>query len=194
MKATLILAVFLIANFQTAFADTKMTTDVCLKLIMNTTSGVFYNEDNIELVKQADGVFNKKDSDLYFKNVVDKLDAKLIKECEDKRGNYTFEKFQKTYTETCGDACRESVSVLNTNIATEFARKDRVRNVCATLCNQGKDKLDFLKQGIDMAKADSPKSAPDCTGVVSDKGRGIEVKSIGIDLDTRKTTIKTTGK
>lgn len=191
---TLLLTIALIANFQTAFADTKMTTKVCLKLMISTTSHVFYNEDNIELLKEANGILSKKDSDLYFKTVLDKLDPKLINGCQDNRDNYTFEKFQKTYAETCRAACHDSASVLDTNIISKLTKKDRVRTVCFTLCKQGEDKLDFLKQGIDMAKADSEKSAPDCTGVVSDKGRGIEVKSIEVDLDTRQTTIKTSGK
>lgn len=181
MKITLLTLVF---TFSTSLlAETKMSTATCLKLMTSTTADVFYNDDSHHLLV-ANGLYDKQDSDLYFKNVVTALNEKLGSECTKNRDSYTLEKFKKTYADTCKVECREGVTALETTVINSISKSNRGIGVCATFCKQGVEKLDLLKQGIDMAKADSEKPAQDCSGAVANTTRTNTPKTSFDKIDT----------
>lgn len=190
MKATLLL---LALAFSTSiFADTKMTDKDCRDLAVSTGVTPFLKENNIELFKVHE-LDKGSDSSKYFADVMNGLLGNLTELCKKNENTFTIEEFTRKHFASCTSLCTDRVSIFNPIIGKQAKQKDAL-DVCNSLCKKGFDQLQTLQQGARMAKAANEKSAPDCTGVVSGKGRGIEVKAIEVNVDTGKTTIKTTGK
>jgi hypothetical protein len=194
MKATLILAVFLLATFQTVSADTKLSDETCKELSTSSSVEAFSRDRNTELVK-AYKLDEGPDSVNFFYEVTIRLKKSYDQLCKSKKDNVTIQEFREKQIKTCGDQCFQvSEEVFKNPMFGSNPKLKNADSVCHALCLKDYDKLNHVALGIDIGKNSKASAAGDCTGVVSDKGREIDVKSIEVDLDTRKTTIKTKAK
>lgn len=192
MKATLLV---LSLTFSTAiFADTKIDTPTCYKLKTAVSSKIFSRATIVGRLK-IKGLENERTVG-HLDTVDYNLNKDLEKYCTDNK--VTIESLIKYQSKACINHCGGDKDLKTKRGLFDkdqiFSESEVVFQVCNSLCEEGAEKLKIFKMGADINPKDKSNTSPDCTGAVSDKGRGIEVKAIEVNVDTGKTTIKTTGK
>lgn len=192
MKAILLALVLTFSS--SIFADTKIDARTCNKL-----NGVFSRQSIVGLLK-VKNIDNDRTVE-YLDNVNVNLNKEIEIYCE--KNQVTIESLIQKYAKTCSTRCHEDDKDLNLKKKPGlldsdklFSESDKAFKACETLCAQAQEKLDTFKMGADIAAKPQSKASPDCSGVVSDKGRGMEIKAVEFDLDkrTRTTILKTSGK
>jgi hypothetical protein len=182
MKTTLFTLLVLIFSTST-FADTKIDTNTCLKLKLSVGTGVFSRAAIVGNLK-----IKKIESDRtveYFDTVHHNLTKDLEKYCIDNK--VTIESLIKYHDTTCDNHCGADKDLKQKRGLFDedkiFSEAEIAFQVCSSLCKEGAEKLKIFKMGADVTPKEKSNHSPDCTGAVSDKGRGIEVKSLSMEED-----------
>lgn len=189
----ILLTVLMLATFKSVYADTKMDDKTCQSLATDASVTLFATANNADLYN-AYSVRREKESYDYIEAIKKNLSENYKKLCDSKKDNITVEEFMAHQQNTCGSQCDADSKMFKTYLIGKNGLKDRVVGICKDLCGKSYQKLEFLKLGTNMGKESAGKASPDCSGAVSDKGRGVDVKAIEFNVDTGTTTINTSEK
>lgn len=184
MKVTLLL--FALTFSASIFADITVTQSECENL-----AGNIVNESIVVNMKEYPATDEGKK---FLKDMTTALHAETNTLCKNGTEIYTI---KDLYEKKCKELCKEKSDAGFKESALLTLNREKIRKEvtteCRNACSIGSDLAQNMIRGYIAGKA-TKGASPDCSGAVSDKGRGVEVKSIEVNLDTRKTTIKTTGK
>lgn len=190
----MILQTFLImATFQTALADTKMDDKTCQRIATDESLTLFSTVNNADLYNPY-GSRRENEPLNYIEAIKKNLSANYKNFCDSSKDNVTVEAFMEHQQNACSSQCDKDSNLFKPFLIGKHTLKIKVVNICKDLCKKSYEKLEYLKLGTILAKESSQQAAPDCSGAVSDKGRGVDVKAIQFNIDTNTTETKTTGK
>lgn len=190
---TILLTFLTMATFQSVLADTKIDDKTCQDLATDASLSAFSNLKNSNLF-QVYGYKNQTESANYATAIQNNLHQDYKKFCDSKKDNVTIEEFMEKHRNTCESQCDKDSKLFKEYLIGENTFKIRVVNICKDQCKTSFQKLEFLKLGTILAKDNTDKSSPDCSGAVSNKGRGLDIKAIEFNANTGTSTIKTTEK
>ena len=152
-----------------------------------------FEETNYDMKKNTK-LYTKETKEYFNKTQLD-ISSGFNNICTIKKSNVSFADIYKEQL-SCSNKCKENIKMVKgafLKIVEDINKtKERAQAACLLICDQGQQKLDAIKIGI--AYGIKNKNSPDCSGAVSDKGRGIEAKAIEANLNTSKAIHKATGK
>lgn len=185
----ILLTVFMLATFESVHADTQIDDKTCQSLATDGSTTLFATTNNADLYN-AYSVRREKESYDYIEAIKKNLSENYKKFCDSKKDNVTVEEFMANQQATCASQCDADSKMFKKYLVGKNGLKDRVVNICKDLCGKSYQKLEFLKLGTALAKNNSANASPDCSGAVSDKGRGIEVKAFDFKADANDASTK----
>lgn len=184
MKATLLLIT--LSFSASIFAETKITKAECEYL-----AGNLINETIIANMINYPAT---KEGTKYVKDMVATLHTETRTLCKNGTEIYAV---KDLYENKCKELCKEKSDASFQDSALLTLSREKIRkevtNECRNACSIGSDLAQNMIRGYIAGKATKGDS-PDCSGAISDKGRGIDVKSIELNVDTGKKATKTSVK
>lgn len=180
MKATLMTMVFLLGSIN-AFAlppknapnNFKLSEEKCNEIAWRDKK--IFDEQSGFTMLETDA---PKTTILYYQNAGMVTYQRMSKVCSTKKDNATLADLMIEQS-SCSDRCDDTKSFFNDKGSQDRAKQ--AKSACKSICDMSALRLKAIGEGIGMALKEMP--AGDCTGVVADKGRGIDVKSISMEED-----------
>lgn len=178
MKTTLMTMVFLLGSIN-AFAlppknvpnQFQLSEEKCKDLVTR-DKRLFDDLSGIEMQK----IDAPKDTILYFSNASMVTHQRMSKVCSSKKDNATLADLMSEQA-SCVERCDATKLFFKTKDSQDRAKK--AEDTCKNICDLSAMRLRAIGEGIGMALKEMP--AGDCTGVVSNKGRDIDVKTFNIE-------------
>lgn len=125
-----------------------------------------------------------KDTILYFQNAGMITYQRMSKVCSSKKDNAILADLMVEQA-SCSERCDDTKLFFKAKDSQDRAKK--AQSACKSICDTSALRLKAIGEGIGMALKEMP--AGDCTGVVSDQGRGT-VKAIEYNADVAKAATK----
>jgi hypothetical protein len=159
-----------------------MSAKDCKELAVNVSTVAFSPDksSNYSLMNlKKDNSFN------YFDTTRKEIKKELYAYCENDKSLKTVQDFQEQFHSACGSTCSNNLDKFYKKPTFGSNKeKDNADLTCLSICNRTNDNLDFLRHGARLSeKQRKPETsaAADCNGVVSNKGRNMDVKTFITD-------------
>lgn len=174
MKLRLLTAILFLSFYNNLLAedlvDSFRFSDKDCKELAKEFSDTAFEQKKMEMKKNAK--LYTEETWKYFSKTQDTISSGFNKLCTGKKNNVSLADIYKEQL-NCSIACKENIKIVKGaffKIVEDINKtKERSKEACLFICNEGQQKLDSIKIGITYGIKN--KNSPDCSGAVTNLER-----------------------